>query len=109
MFSIFIILNYKILEKNSIQYIDNIINSILIQTFKKWELFISTDSDEIFNYINQNFNQNNIKLFMNLNDFNLFKDLCNFNFISLYDPNFIWNSDKLNFESKFIITRCHIK
>jgi len=103
MFSIFIILNYKILEKNSIQYIDNIINSILIQTFKKWELFISTNSDEIFNYINQNFNQNNIKLFMNLNDFNLFKDSCNFNFISLYDPNFIWNSDKLNFESKFII------
>ena len=103
MFSIFIILNNKYSEKILKNNIDSIINSILIQTFNKWELFISTNSDDIFNYISQNFNYNNIKLFMNLNDFNLLINLCNFNYISFYDPNFIWNSDKLNFESKLIL------
>ena len=99
MFSIFLIID----KSFDFNHTEILINSVIIQTFNKWELFISTDSYDIFNFINNNFKFDNIKIFFHLNDYNVLKKMSKYNFLSLYDTNSIWNSDKLNFESKLLL------
>lgn len=98
---------------NGIEFINESVSSIINQTFDHWELIIGinghpTDSEVFKTAKNYELIDERIKVFDfypikgKANTLNKMINFCQYNYIALLDVDDIWNSNKLEIQSKFI-------
>lgn len=98
---------------NGIEFIEESVNSILIQTYANWELIIGINghskNSEVFNIAKKYESKNNKITVLDLynikgksNALNEMINYCKYNYVALLDVDDIWDSKKLETQSCFL-------
>lgn len=98
---------------NGIEFIEESVNSILIQTYENWQLIIGinghSENSDVFNIAKKYELKNNKIIVLDLynikgksNALNEMIKYCKYNYVALLDVDDIWDSKKLEIQSCFL-------